>query len=340
MRLLVFTQKVDINDSILGFFHTWLLEMAKKAESIEVVCLMKGDYSLPSNVSVYSLGKEDGSSRFKYLKNLFHYLFLIRDSYDNVFVHMNQEYVLLVGLYWRLKRIPIYLWRNHPKGSFITRIAVMFSTKVFCTSVGSFTARFKKTVIMPVGIDTNTFRPIETIVRKKYSVCVVGRIASIKHIELALYAINTIISSGSQISLTIVGSPLEADLNYYGMLKKYVSEHDLLMYVNFVNEVSPGKVSEIYNSHEVCLNLTESGSFDKTIVEAAACEAIPVVSNESLSHLLPEACITGNKPETIANSLKRVLDAHERMELQKELKSFVESQSLETLMEKLFIEMQ
>ena len=58
MRLLVFTQKLDSGDPVLGFFHTWLKELASRLESIEVICLEMGVFNLPKNVTVYSLGKE------------------------------------------------------------------------------------------------------------------------------------------------------------------------------------------------------------------------------------------------------------------------------------------
>ena len=69
MKLLVFTQKIDRKDSILGFFHDWVLKLSEKFETVQVVCLEKGDHSFPSNVTVYSLGKEGGVSKFKYLES-------------------------------------------------------------------------------------------------------------------------------------------------------------------------------------------------------------------------------------------------------------------------------
>ena len=355
MKLLIFTQKVDKSDTTLGFFHTWIREIASKTESVEVVCLEKGQENehldLPKNVTVYSLGKLENHGgawyrgrkifrKIKYVINLYHYLFLIRGSYTDVFVHMNQEYILLAGLYWKIKNIPVYFWRNHPRGTLLTGIAVFLSTKVFCTSTESFTAKYSKTIIMPVGIDTKIFKPAETPMRKKYSVCMVGRISPIKRIELALRAVYKLVLSGVQISLSIVGSPPEADLGYYDALKKYVANNGLSICVSFTDAVLPEVLPDIYSSHEVCLNLTESGSFDKTIVEATACGAIPLVSNTSLAHLLPEACITSDSPEAIARSLQRLLDAHEQMEIQEKLKFFTESQSLSALIDKLFIEIE
>ena len=354
MKLLIFTQKVDSEDSVLGFFHTWIREISSRVESVEVICLEKGQENkqldLPKNVIVYSLGKSQHQSearygarkiftKIKYVINLYHYLFLICGSYDRIFVHMNHEYVLLAGLYWKIKNIPVYLWRNHPRGSMATRIAVFLSTKVFATSTESFTARFKKTIIMPVGIDTNIFKTLEGIVRKKYSVLMLGRISPVKHIELAIETIRYLVSSGVQVSLSIVGSPPPRDIEYYNNLRQTVTDNNLSTNITFEDEVTKEKAPEIFSSHEICLNLTESGSFDKTIVEATACGAIPLVSNKSLIGLLPKVCVTENNPEAIAHSLERLLDPHEQMEIQQKLKSFAESQSLSVLMDKLFIEL-
>src|SRR3989344_92970 len=119
-KILIVTQKVDKNDPILGFFHRWLEEFAKYFEKVTVICLEKGKCDLPQNVKVLSLGKENGRSKFKYLKNFYHFIWQERENYEVVFVHMNEEYVLLAGLPWRLLGKRISMWRNHPAGSFLT----------------------------------------------------------------------------------------------------------------------------------------------------------------------------------------------------------------------------
>ncbi len=299
----------------------------------------KGNFDLPKNVTVYSLGKERGVSKLGYIKNLYKYLFLIRGSYDKVFVHMNEEYILLAGLYWKLIGIPVYLWRNHPKGSLKTRLAVFLSTKVFCTSKDSFTARFKKTVVMPVGYDETLYKPLPGVVRKKYSVLMLGRVSPVKCIDLALAAIRELVKSGAQVSFSIVGSASKRDAGYYEHLKKFVDENSLNGSVSFEPEVSKNEGPRIFNSHEITLNLTESGSFDKTIAEAAACGSIPLVSSKSLAGLLPRECITDRNPQSIASSLIKILDIRERLELIDKLKPFIESQSLSALMKELMTEM-
>ena len=102
MRLLIITQKVDKKDSILGFFHDWLLEFSKHQEKIIVLCLEKGDYKLPSNVSVFSLGKERSISKIRMLFNFYRLISSKRKDYDKVFVHMNPIYIVLGGLIWKI----------------------------------------------------------------------------------------------------------------------------------------------------------------------------------------------------------------------------------------------
>ena len=57
MKLLIVTQTVDTDNPILGFFVRWIEEFAKHCEKIAVICLHEGEYTLPSNVEVYEIGK-------------------------------------------------------------------------------------------------------------------------------------------------------------------------------------------------------------------------------------------------------------------------------------------
>ena len=115
MKLLIITQAIDLDDPILGFFHRWVEEFAKRFEHIEVICLKLGRHSLPGNVSVHSLRKEKGRrSRFMYATYFGWLIWKLRPKYDAVLVHMNPEYVILGGVDWRLMGKKIYFWYNHP----------------------------------------------------------------------------------------------------------------------------------------------------------------------------------------------------------------------------------
>ncbi|MDP3763196.1 MAG: glycosyltransferase [bacterium] len=278
MRLLIITQKVNKKDPVLGFFHRWLEEFAKRNESITVICLEEGEHSLPENVRVLSLGKEGGSSKIKYLTRFYRYIWQERNNYDKVFVHMNQEYVLLAGDFWRLMGKKVYLWRNHAKGNILTRLAVWLSHKVFYTSPSSFTARFKKSVQMPVGIDTDFFKPDPNTQRIPNSVLFLGRISPVKRV---LEFIDWV--KDKNYAATMAGPILLEDKAYGETVKQKLTDK-----IKLVGPVTQEEARKLYQTHEIYANFTPAGSMDKTVIEAAACGMRLEVKNPDLKNFKVE----------------------------------------------------
>jgi glycosyltransferase involved in cell wall biosynthesis len=342
MRLLIITQKVDREDPILGFFHNWILELSKRFEAISVICLEKGVYNLPQNVKIYSLGKESGKSKIKYVKNFFNLILGLYKDYDLVLVHMNQEYILLGGFIWKILRKKIYFWRNHSQGNLLTIISVWFSNKVFCTSTQSFTAKFKKTTLMPVGIDTSLFRPIldsQFSVSKNKKILFLGRMSPIKRPELLVEALNILKNKGIDFICNFYGDSPAEDLSYFDLVKNKVKEFGLIERVNFYKGVPNYETPKIYNGHDIFVNLTPSGSFDKTILEAAACGCLLVVTNQSLAREIDNRMIVEKEtPNDIAEKISFWLkvDKKERNEVSEKLQKYVlEKHSLNALINKM-----
>ncbi len=308
MKLLILTQKVDPNDPVLGFFHRWIVEFAKHYEKVTVVALGVGKYNLPDNVKVLSLGKERGVSKLSYIINFYRYIWRERRQYDAVFVHMNQEYVLLGALFWRFFGRKVYLWRNHAKGTALTRLAVFLSNKVFCTSSGSFTARFRKTKIMPVGVDTNFFKKDITVYKKTNSILFFGRISPVKKVEVFVESCRLLKEKGIIFLADIVGDPTNLDTSYYVQIKNLVANAGLGHVVNFKPAISNNEASALYSQYDVYVNATPAGSLDKTILEALACETLVVTSNQALVGFLDDRFIfTENNSHCLAERLLEIM---------------------------------
>ncbi len=340
MRLLIITQKVDKEDPILGFFHNWILELSKKFEKISVICLEKGNYNLPQNVRVFSLGKESGRSKIKYVNNFLNLILGLHKEYDSVFVHMNQEYILLGGFIWKILRKKIYFWRNHQYGNLLTQIAIWFSNKVFYTSKFAFVTRYKKASVMPVGVDIESFKVLK-IERLKNSILFLGRIGTIKKPDILIEALDILNKKRIDFNCDFYGDPQSKDEEYYNFLKNKIKEFGLNNRVNFYKAVPNYETPKIYNEHEIFVNLTPTGSFDKTILEAAACGCIPIIANESLSGEIDKRMILENdKPESVAKTIEFWLNVsnEERVEASKKLQKYVlENHSLSALIERLCI---
>ncbi len=312
-KLLIITQKVNKNDPILGFFHGWIIEFANHFESIVGICLEKGEYDLPSNVRVLSLGKEGERNdqfsmtnsqffkRLRYVVRFWLYIWRERKNYDAVFVHMNQEYVLLGGLFWLIMKKKVYMWRNHHAGSFLTDAAAFFCNKVFCTSKYSFTAKYKKTVLMPVGINTDLFERKANIERVEKSILFLGRISPVKKPGLLIDALIELRRQGIVFSASFYGDSLPTDRQYHESLKQKIKDSGLSGQVKFYPGVPNEKTVEVYNKHQIFVNLSSSGMYDKTIFEAMACECLVLASNKNLHGLIDEIFIfeEGNIEELI-----------------------------------------
>jgi len=345
VKLLILTQKVDIDDPVLGFFVRWVREFAKHCEKITVICLQKGEYDLPGHVRVLSLGKEEGVSRLRYIIRFYRYLWNERKNYDTVFVHMNQEYVLLGGLIWKCLGKKIALWRNHYAGGLFTRIAMMLSDHVFCTSKYSFTARSKKTTLMPVGIDTVTFtstgeeRHAYRQVGAKNSILFLSRIAPSKNVHMFIEALGLLKKQGVLFSANIYGNALPKDTQYLERLKARTKELGLEHVVHMQSGVPNQKTPEIYNTHEIFVNTSPSGMYDKTIFEAMACEGLVLTSNINLKGSIDNMFLfRENDGEDLARQLVKLLalSPEEKKKLRERLRAFVLSHhSLSLLGDKL-----
>lgn len=347
MRLLICTQTVDRPDPTLGFFHRWIEALAPYAKSVEVVCLNEGVHALPHNVRVYSLGKERASGsrlwkRIRYIVRWYAYLWRLRGSYDAVLVHMNQEYVLLGGLWWLLTRTPVYMWRNHYEGSLLTRLAVRMCTKVFCTSRFSYTARFGKTLRMPIGVDVESLHEKEPIERTHTSVLFLARLDPSKHPELLLEALGALAQRNVPFTATFVGGPSDTQSTYPDTLRAHTERLGIADRVVFAGAVPNTETYRFYRSHDVFVNCSKSGMFDKTMFKAAAAGCLVLAASRDFIDLAGEAYgfAQGDATE-LADKLAALLSLleEERAARSAALRAIAASQALPSLAKRLADEM-
>ncbi len=297
MRLLITTQAVDRDDPILGFFHGWLLEFAKHFERIDVICLREGVHVLPTNVYVHSLGKEHGENRLKYITRFYGYVWQLRNTNDVVFSHMNPHYIVLAGWFWFLKNKRMYFWRNHARMDFRTKVAAYFAKRVFYTSPFACTKIFLHAIQMPVGIDTNLFTPQESIQRKDNTVLLLGRISPVKKPEIFIEASKQL----EHFEMHVYGDESPGQSKYRINLIEQGVGHTI-----FHSAIPNYATPAIYSEFDMYVNLTPEGSMDKTVLEAAACGALPIVANRSFEGILPDVCLLSEStPRALALHIER-----------------------------------
>lgn len=314
MKLLICAQTIDSDDPTLSFFLGWIEELSTHFEFINIICLKEGAHELPPNVHVHSLGKENAtgsrfSKRIRYVARLWKLIRDLRDEYDAVFVHQNQEYILSAGFRWRKYKKPIYFWRNHYEGNMLTTIAARFCTKIFYTSQYSYTKRYDNAIQMPVGVDTELFSTKPGVERPRRSIVFLARIAPSKRAHLLLEALGILYGQQVAFQTSIYGNALPQDVAYHDRLKEHVRTGGLAQFIRFYEGVPHGQVADIFRENDIFVNLSKSGMLDKTIFEAAASGcAVLVASKDLKENVDPRSFVDSESADDIAKSLRSLLE--------------------------------
>ena len=326
-----------------------------------MICLQEGTHALPQNVRVHSLGKSaQGPSpklislglrstsgwgrlglRLRYSARFLRLVIGLRREYDAVFVHQNQEYVLLAGIFWRILGKRVFMWRNHYAGSFLTGIAAFFCDKLFCTSAHSYTARYKKTVRMPIGVDTDLFVP-GALPHPPHSILFIGRMASSKRPDVLVEALGLLAARGIAFNAQLVGPTLPKDRTFLTALKRRIAELHLVDRVMLREGVPHAATPALYATNELFVNLSGSGMYDKTLFEAAASGCLVVaLSRDFAQEVSPEFVPADESAHAVADALQHALTmpAEEKESIARTLRAFAEANSLAVLASRLAQEM-
>ncbi len=314
MRLLIITQAVDRNHPVLGFFHRWIEEFARHCQQVIVICLRQGKYNLPSNVKVLSLGKEESKKRLVYLYRFYKYIWQERKNYDSVFVHMNPEYVVLAGLLWRWWKKKVGLWYVHRSVTWKLRLAEKLVDVIFTASSKSFRLPSTKVVVVGHGIDIGMFKPSDEKKNEKI-ILMVGRISPTKRQLEGIKIFSSILENMPTVKLVIVGKPvLEQDYQYLQKIKNYLKENNLADKVVLAGGVPYDQLPAYYNSAVLLLNLSTTGSLDKDVLEAMACNLPVVTTNEAFQNILPSKYLALSLADVPAK-IEQAMDSQQEVDL-------------------------
>jgi len=289
MKLLIITQKVDINDDNLGFFHSWLQKFSERLDEVYVICLWKGEFRLPDNVHVLSMGKERGVSRMGQLFLLQRYLLQTLPKVGGVFVHMCPIYAIASFPLSKLFRRKIVLWFLHRNISWKLRLSEKLVDEIVTASEESFQMKSKNKVkIIRHGIDVDLFKPPVSVKRhEKFVVLSVGRISPIKNQDILIIAADILINKKGlkDIIIKFIGTPIEKkEEEYLKKLKGLVNESGLKDYVDFLGGKPHQKIIDFYQTSDVLVNLSPTGGMDKVVLEAMACEKPVLVCNNTFKN--------------------------------------------------------
>jgi glycosyltransferase involved in cell wall biosynthesis len=346
VNVLLFNLRTDVADTTLGFTTSWINSLAQRCTRVIVITLYAGEIDVEPNVRVYALSQSSRKSKAGKVIEFYRLIMRVLRTtrIDVCFAHMTP---LLAGLFWPIakrNRIPVLLWYAHGAIPLELRIAHPLVDRCVTSTAAGFRLPSDKLYVLSQGIDTEVFSPPShpgpDYERTALSV---GRISSRKHLDELIEAIALLRQDREEVLLLLAGGPVTAsDGHYEAEIRAHARLLEVDDLVEFQGAIPFHRVSEVYRQGVMFLNVSETGSLDKAILESMASGCIPVSRNhaftaiaraESLDFLVPSP-----GPAGVVECLREVLalSAGEKDALRRRMREIVvERHSLSGLMDEI-----
>lgn len=280
-RVLVCVEAVDVADPLMGYFVSWLRELAQHAR-VTALALRVSDPppSLGPDAAVVPLRPRDSRSRFVVVRTLLIESWKRRKTYDAVYVRGYPEYVVLAGWLWRLMGKRVVLFYAHYRSDMRwLRPASWFANAVVTSVPGA--CALPQAVPIGQGVDASRFPTPHVHVAGDTRLVVLGRVSPVKRVDWIVSQLAATDPAAAH-RLHVYGK--ETDAAAAATLEAACATHGATWERR---DVAPADVSGILARHDIFLNATP-GSLDKTIVEAMLAGLVVVASSPGYGDTLPE----------------------------------------------------
>ena len=342
MNLVLFNFESDKNSQALAFALDWINEIAKNVDKLYVISLRCGEYKVDDNVKVYCIN-QNKKNKIQTIFSIWNVLRQIHNKDKKIggyFVHMAHYFVPFIYPFAKYYNQKIVLWYAHKSVSFTLRIANLFIDRaVASTSVG-YQIKTKKLKIIGQGIDNNRFLLKNDFRDKIKNIVTVGRVSKIKNVDMVVEAFLSL--KRDDLYLHIVGDALVGDdIEYLNIIKQSIpKKHE--KNIIFIGSVSFEKLPAIYKDMDLAINISDTGSLDKTIIEPMAMGIPVITSNDSakeiFNHLDEKGIYLLDKKEGLKDKLKKMISEKcdfSRVGLRDEI---IRNHSLDNLVKKIVSE--
>lgn len=135
MKVLMITPRVDMEHDVFGFIHSWVDELSKRVERLDVITFKVGKTDLRENVNLYSAYSK--YQPIKFLK-LNRFLLSLTPKVDVVFTHMYPWLPIAAAPYAKVFRKPLIMFNAHGHVDFKKKLAANLVDRVVTSSERGF----------------------------------------------------------------------------------------------------------------------------------------------------------------------------------------------------------
>jgi glycosyltransferase involved in cell wall biosynthesis len=293
--------------------------LAESCEAVAVLTQRLGRYSPPPNVQVAVMPLARlmavplGTALLDLLVNRQAHALAVRHRVDVCFIHMAIHWANALSPTFRRLRLPVLVWYAHGSVTPELRRAHDAATRIVTSTTGGCRLESDKIRVIGQGVDTDLFQ-LQPLEAERNDVLAVTRLSRRKRLDRLLDAMDALrrLPGGAAIRLRVIGAAItREDRRYETMLRERLRRENLEGSVEFAGFVPQAEIPARYHRRAFLhINLSSTGSMDKTVVEALATGCPVVTSNDAFRDLLaqyPQFVLHDDAPLTVA---RRVLELY------------------------------
>lgn len=317
LRVLVINFTLDRQSPVLAWQASVVVKLAERVDSVHVFTEWLGDFDAPEGVTLDAMPHRPlgvprrlGAAWLMVPRIV---AAVRRFRPDVCFVHMAHQWCYRIGPYLRARGIPVLLWYAHGSVSWHLRLATTFASRIVTSTREGFRIETPKKRIIGQAIDTDLFViPSDRSPRRE--IVTVGRVSRRKRVMLLIEMMAHVVRQPglNRARLVIVGPELTADDRAYrSELDARIIALGLQERVVFAGAMAQADTARLYRTAALHINVSETGSMDKTVMEALACGCPVLTSNEAFLEVLaewPQMLVREPTPESLSQKVAALLD--------------------------------
>jgi glycosyltransferase involved in cell wall biosynthesis len=286
-HLYIFNLEINLDSPVLASAHDWVEEFSKHYSKVFVYTTHAGRFNLPQNVRVIETG---GGSFRKRVLSITKLLTCLISIYKNrkktdVFHHMSSKTLLLLGIPIKVMKIPQIIWYSHSVADFALKCGARFASLVVSATKQSI-PELPGIISRPLGHGISLPRMgnvPESVYENREGIISVGRVVSIKNIELAIYAISTLDKDlRKKINCLGLVGPYEDGSAYLRFLHQQSQKHQVEILT--IGPVTYERIPDYFRRTSIVFTGTPK-SADKAALEAAMLGCLILTTNKSVQEL-------------------------------------------------------
>jgi glycosyltransferase involved in cell wall biosynthesis len=317
LRVLLVNFTLDRKSPVLAWQAAVAEALARRVEAVHVFTEWLGEFTAPDRLTLDAMPHRPFGipRRLGGAWSMVPRLQRIIDRFrpDVCFVHMAHEWCYRIGPLLSARGIPLLLWYAHGSVPWKLHLSARAATRIVTSTPEGFRIETPKKRVIGQAIDTALFN-IAADRAPALELVTVGRVSRRKRVHLIIEAMAEVIRRRGfeQARLIVAGPELTADdAAYPRELDARIAELGLSRHVRLPGSMTQAETAALYTSAALHVNVSETGSMDKTVMEALASGCPVLTSNVAFRNELaafPQMLIHGPTPPLLGARMAEWLE--------------------------------